>query len=139
MFYADEEYNRIRNEYEIFNVKFNEVSILKDKMKNDLKIKKNQLGNSKEELKNLFEKLEKKKYENKIEINNLKISNENEIKEWNKNKELKMKKINELEIIFHQSCNENISLKSDYTKLIQLLQKDLSQTLYGTFSANKFI
>lgn len=139
LFYTEEEYGRLKKDLEILEEKCRSAEILKEKMKNEVKLKRNQLEKMHEELDDLQERLLKKDQEFVNEKENLLKSQEVERNDWNLNKEEKLRKINELERVFQSRCQENVKLKGDYAKLIQILQKDVAQTVFATFANNNFI
>ena len=139
LFYTEEEYVRLKKDLEILEEKCSSAEILKEKMKNEVKLKRNQVEKMNEESEDIKERLQKKEQEFINEKENLLRSQEVERNDWNRNKEEKLRRMNELEKLFQSRCQENVKLKGDYAKLIQILQKDVAQTVFATFANNNFI
>jgi len=137
--FLDEELNHLKQEYEVFSETNQEFVLLLDKLKLDLNMKDGKIEKMEKEIEVVKERLDQKKHQGNKEKNHEGAKQEEEKRHWQEEKEKLLDKIADLEHLFLEASNENLKLKNDGNRLIQLLQSSVSKTVYEVFSINKYV
>lgn len=137
--FLEQELIHLKQEYEVFSETNQEFVLLMDKLRLDLNMKEGKIEKMQKEIEVNRERLEQKRHYGQKEKHQDESKKEEEKRHWQAEKEKLLRKINELEQVFLEESNENMKLKNDGNRLIQLLQSTVSKTVYEVFSVNKFI
>lgn len=135
----EKELLHLKEQNEFILTKNKEYELINEKFKNDLRHKDNIIEKLENEINNLNELIDKKKFENKKYIEKFIIEFNDDKANWESEKENQNRKIFEMQENLRSCDMENMRLRHDYQRLAEILQSSLNRSILETFTNNNFI